>query len=248
MTAPSPLARRRAWLLALIAGVSGVLYALSFSAIQAVSGPDGTALLRYHPVFFGLLFGLYLVGVWLSWSAGPRAALLVIAAGMLFRVLGLPTPVLLSSDPYRYLWDGRVQMAGINPYRHPPRAEALASLRDPEIYPRINRPWGATIYPPGAELLFAGLAWNAPDRIWALRLFVILCELASMLALGALLRRLQLPEGRVVVYAWAPLAIFEFAQAGHIDAALIPRSCWRCLPGSTGGLAWPVRCWAQQLS
>jgi hypothetical protein len=134
----------------------------------------------------------------------------------------LPTAVVLSTDPYRYLWDGRVQVAGINPYRFPPEAPELSGFRDARIHPNINRPWARTIYPPGAEALFAGLALAAPDRIWALRVLLVACEVATMLALLGLLRRLGLPEGRVVVYAWAPLAIFEFAQAGHIDAALIP--------------------------
>ncbi len=220
--AAAPMPRWRVWMLGLVGVTLGILYALNFNAIRALAGPDGTAVLRYYPLFFGVVFGLYLLGVWLGWSGGRRVALAVIGFGMVFRLLVLPTPMVLSSDPYRYLWDGRVQMAGINPYRHPPQAEALAPLRDPEIHPRINRPWAPTIYPPGAEVLFAGLAWVAPDRIGALRLFLILCELATMLVLLRLLGRLGLPEGRVAVYAWAPLAIFEFAQAGHIDAALIP--------------------------
>ncbi|HYB73086.1 MAG TPA: glycosyltransferase 87 family protein [Candidatus Sulfotelmatobacter sp.] len=195
---------------------------MNFNAIRAVAGAYGAQTLRYYPLLFAVLFLLYLAGVWLVWSGGQRVAIAAVGLGLLFRLLLLPTPVVLSSDLYRYLWDGRVQLAGINPYRHAPQDEALAGLRDPEIHPRINRPWAPTVYPPGAEMLFAGLAWIAPGRIGALRLFLILCDLATMLVLVRLLRRLGLPEGRVAVYAWAPLPIFEFAQSGHIDAALIP--------------------------
>ncbi|HYL81736.1 MAG TPA: glycosyltransferase 87 family protein, partial [Candidatus Acidoferrum sp.] len=73
-----------------------------------------------------------------------------------------------------------------------------------------------------AQMLFTALALAAPDRVWALRLLLIACDVATMLALLALLRQLGFPPGRVAVYAWTPLSIFEFAQAGHIDAALIP--------------------------
>ncbi len=220
--AGGPLPGRRLWLLGLVGLALAFLYALNFDAIRALAGPDGKAVFRWYPVYFGALFTLYLVGVWLSWEGGRRVALAVIGFGLVLRLLMLPTPVVLSSDLYRYLWDGRVQMAGMNPFRHAPRDEALAFLRDTEIHPHINRPTERTIYPPGAQFLFAMLAWIAPNSIGALRLLLILCDLATMAALAALLRRLGLPEGRVAAYAWAPLAVFEFAQAAHIDGALLP--------------------------
>ena len=216
------LGRGRMWKWVLVGVALAVLYAANFAAIRAVAGPDGHVLFRYYPIFFGFVFAVYLAGVWLSWGGGRRVALAAVASGMVFRLAMLPTGVVLSSDLYRYLWDGRVQTAGINPFRYPPRDEALAFLRDAEIHPHINRPAERTVYPPGSQALFAGLAWLTPDRIWALRLLLIACDLATMLLLLRLLRRLGMPEGRVAVYAWAPLPIFEFAQAGHIDAAVPP--------------------------
>lgn len=215
------LSRRRATVLGVAAAVLVLLYA-SFGVVPSAAGTEGWRFFYYYPVFFAVLFLISLAGVWATWSGGARVALLALGFGLAFRLLMLHTPVLLSSDLYRYLWDGRVQLAGINPYLYPPEAEALAFLRDPEIHPRINRPWAPTIYPPGAQVLFAALAWIAPDRLWALRLMLTLFEMATMVLLVALLRRLGMPEGRVAVYAWAPLAVLEFAQAGHIDAALVP--------------------------
>ena len=210
------------WKLCLVGAALAVLYALNFGAIRAVTGPDGRALFRYYPLFFGILFALYLVGVYLSWNGGRRVALALIVSGMAFRLVMLPTDVVLSSDLYRYLWDGRVQVAGVNPFRYAPQDEALAFLRDAEIHPSINRPAERTIYPPGSQVIFAVLAWLAPNRIGGLRLLLIACDLATMLLLLRLFRRLGLPEGRVAVYAWAPLPIFEFAQAAHMDATFIP--------------------------
>ena len=57
---------------------------------------------------------------------------------------------------YRYVWDGRVQLAGINPYRYVPAADQLAFLRDAAVYPNINRAeYAHTVYPPVAQAIFA---------------------------------------------------------------------------------------------
>ena len=229
-----PLSRRQVWALGLVAVLLAFLYGANFTAIRLVIEAEGPSLFRVYPVFFALTFLVYLAGVRLTWGAGRRVALAAIVLGVVFRFFMLPTELVLSTDPYRYLWDGRVQVAGINPYRFSPEAPELAELRDTRIHPRINRSWARTIYPPGAEALFAGLALAAPDRIWALRLLLIACEMATMVELVVLLRRLDLPEGRVVVYAWAPLAIFEFAQAGHIDAAVIPLVLGALLAAGSG--------------
>ncbi len=232
----SPAQRR---LLTLVAGLLALLYATNFAAIRFLTGAEGANVFSVYPVFFAVVFLVYLSAVRLTWRAGRRAALVVIVLGTVFRLSMLPTPVVLSSDLYRYFWDGRVQLAGINPYRYSPGAKALADLRDAEIHPRINRPWARTVYPPGAQLVFAALAAIAPDHVWALRAVLTASELVTMLALLAVLRRLGLPAGRVAAYAWAPLPIFEFAQAGHIDAVVIPLVLGALLAAGAGrsGLA-----------
>src|SRR5204862_1171502 len=88
--------------------------------------------------------------------ADQRSALLVILTGAVaMRLAMLWVEPYLSSDIYRYIWDGRVQAAGINPYRYVPKAPELARLRDAEIWPNINRPdYAVTIYPPAAQAIF----------------------------------------------------------------------------------------------
>ena len=76
----------------------------------------------------------------------------------------LAQPPILSTDIYRYVWDGRMQAADINPYRHMPADPALATLRDTVIYPQINRAdYARTIYPPVAQMV-ALPAIVAPSR------------------------------------------------------------------------------------
>ena len=174
---------------------------------------------------FGGLFLLYALAIWviLRRRLDDRLLLgLVLAGALLFRVSLLVSPVVLSSDVYRYLWDGRVQWAGISPYRYPPDAAELASLRDEAIHPNINRPAKVTVYPPGAQVAFALVALVAPGSLPAWRVFLLASEVVTVGLLLVLLRRTGVTPLAVIVYAWSPLVVFEGVQAGHVDLALIP--------------------------
>jgi alpha-1,6-mannosyltransferase len=176
-------------------------------------------------VLFGALFLVYLTatGLLLRWRSDDRILLgLVLAFGLLFRVAVVESPVLLSSDLYRYLWDGRVQWAGISPYRYPTAAAELAPLRDEAIYPNINRPTKVTVYPPGAQAVFALVAGVGPDSIVGWRAFLLASEIVTVVLLLALLRRTPSGPTAVIVYAWSPLVVFEGVQAGHVDLVVIP--------------------------
>ncbi|MGY3618260.1 TIGR04282 family arsenosugar biosynthesis glycosyltransferase [Bradyrhizobium sp. USDA 10063] len=84
-----------------------------------------------------------------------RALLLVLGLRIALRICALLFDPLLSTDIYRYVWDGKVQAAGINPYRYMPADDALAFLRDGTIFPHINRAdIAVTIYPPVAQFFF----------------------------------------------------------------------------------------------
>ncbi len=83
-----------------------------------------------------------------------RALVAILVVGVVMRLLLFPGwPV--STDIYRYVWDGRVQGAGINPYLHLPADSALSGLRDDAVYPYINRAdYAPTIYPPASQIVF----------------------------------------------------------------------------------------------
>jgi hypothetical protein len=174
---------------------------------------------------FGGLFLLYVLAITIVSRARPEDRLLlglVLAFALLFRLSLLASPVVLSSDVYRYLWDGRVQWAGISPYRYPPAAAELAPLRDATIHPSINRPDKPTVYPPGAEAAFAAVALVAPDSLVGWRAFLLATEAVTVGLLLMLLRRAGETPAAVIVYAWSPLVVFEGVQAGHVDLAVIP--------------------------
>jgi alpha-1,6-mannosyltransferase len=128
----------------------------------------------------------------------------------------------LSDDMYRYVWDGRVQAHGISPYRYPPDAPELAFLRDQQIYPSINRKPVVTIYPPAAEAIFWILWRILPDDIYWFQVVMAAGGLVAALLLVGLLRDLGRSAGRVLLFLWSPLLIFETAHSAHVDGLVLP--------------------------
>jgi hypothetical protein len=176
-------------------------------------------------VFVGLLGAAALVqfaAIATVWRGVPARAVWVIAVlGLALRIGPLLAPPFLSTDIYRYVWDGRVQAAGVNPYLYVPADAALAPLRDAAVYPNINRfATAPTIYAPTAQLVFAAVGLAAPG-VTAMKATMIGFEALALAAAGAVLSRLGLPMARLIVWAWNPLAIWAFAGNGHVDAIAI---------------------------
>jgi hypothetical protein len=127
----------------------------------------------------------------------------------------------LSSDIYRYVWDGVVQHAHISPYRYVPGDPALSFLREPHegIFDHINRrDYAHTIYPPGAQMLFSLITFISPTVIF-MKLAMILFEGLTMYALVRLLGELGVRREQSLLYAWCPLVIWEIGSSGHLDSA-----------------------------
>jgi alpha-1,6-mannosyltransferase len=187
---------------------------------------------------------IYLLAVWLIWNAAAsrRTLVMILAAAALLRLPVLLAPPYLSTDIYRYVWDGRVEAAGINPYRYIPVDPHLAKLRDQRIFPRINRNnYAPTIYPPAAEAIFF-LVTRFSQSLFAMKSAMVVCDAITIFLLLRLLAAARLPLGRILVYAWHPLPIWEFAGSGHIDAAMIAfvaLALWAARRGNGGltGLA-----------
>jgi alpha-1,6-mannosyltransferase len=192
----------------------------------AVLSATGPALHRaYGGWALMLIFLAGGAGIWLALRAAEgadeRSALIVILGGaVLMRLALLFVEPYLSTDIYRYIWDGRVQAAGINPYRYMPAAPELTHLRDAAIFPKINRADTAvTIYPPAAQAVFLAIT-RFGESVMAMKLGLIAFEAATVAALMALLSSLGRPVTHVVAYAWHPLPVWEIAGSGHIDAAM----------------------------
>ena len=215
--------RQRQRLAALVI-IGAALFALTFVQFALhVRSEAGIGTDRLFPRFVAIwaIEGvLYLLAVRLIRRDMPAGTLaVVIAAAVLLRLLPLAAPSFLSSDIYRYVWDGMVSHAGINPYCCIPSAPELESLREPAIYPHINRSdYAPTIYPPAAQMLFAAATAFSPT-LWAMKAAVTLCDAIACAAMVLLLARAGEQRYRVLIYAWNPLVVWEFAGNAHVDAA-----------------------------
>jgi alpha-1,6-mannosyltransferase len=158
----------------------------------------------------------------LAQAVPARAGLLLILSlAAIMRLLVMLDDPLLSSDIYRYVWDGRVQAAGINPYLHVPADAALSDLRDAAIYPNINRAdYAVTAYPPVAEMFFLAVT-RFSETLTSMRAAMVVCEVVVIAIIIDLLRALRLPVAVVVAWAWHPLAIWEIAHSGHVEALMV---------------------------
>ena len=174
-----------------------------------------------------LIFAAGGAGIWaalrMADGADPREALIVILVGALLMRLGLLfVEPYLSTDIYRYVWDGRVQASGINPYRYVPSAAEVSHLRDAAIFPNINRAdYAVTIYPPAAQAIFLAMT-RLGESVLVMKAGLLAFEAATIALLLALLARLDMTPTRIVAYAWHPLPIWEIAGNGHLDIAMCP--------------------------
>ncbi|GAA3186704.1 glycosyltransferase 87 family protein [Nonomuraea roseoviolacea] len=201
-----------------------VLVGLALAVVRTVSGAPGLG-------WYLLAWALFAVAVWLARrEPDGRLAVLVVAGGVVMATAGLSAPPSSSTDSFRYVWDGRVQAAGVSPYDHPPADPALAGLRDRWLFPsrcdardlwplpdggctRINRPTVPTIYPPVAQGYFLLVHWLSPDgaRHKVLQLGGWVTAVVVLLALCGWNVR------TAACWAWCPAVPVEAVNNAHVD-------------------------------
>jgi alpha-1,6-mannosyltransferase len=181
-----------------------------------------TEALLGSPVFFAtaavmiVAFVLMLVRVW---QAPPAPRALLMAAFVLavaFRIPPAMAPVGPDNDMIRYLWDGRVQQLGLNPYHLLPGDPALAHTHTDETR---NMPSQGvhTPYPPAAQFFFRLIVWLA-DSARAMKLALLACDVVTIVVVWRWLVVTRRNEWLALAYAWNPLVVLEVAHSGHIDA------------------------------
>ncbi|HLJ34498.1 MAG TPA: glycosyltransferase family 87 protein [Ktedonobacteraceae bacterium] len=146
---------------------------------------------------------------------------ILFGAALIFRAVLLPLPPGLSRDSWRYLWDARVTLHGYSPYVYPPDAKIFASLQD-QIFANMRFRTVPTIYPPGAQVVYLLSYLLAPSNLFVLKGIFIVFDMVTCGILTLLLVKRGLDPRRVVIYAWCPLPIVEFAIQGHVDVITLP--------------------------
>ena len=197
-----------------------------------------------HDVGHFIIAALLQGGIWavaaalVARGAGRRSLVVILATAVLLRLIALAAPVYLSDDIYRYIWDGRVQAAGINPYRYIPTDTHLAPLRDQTVFSNINRNnYAPTIYPPVAQMLFF-VATRFGETVPVVKLVLVAVEAVGIAALLLVLRTIGAPRQHILFYAWHPLPVWEIAGSGHIDAAVVAFVALALAAAVTGRRSW----------
>src|SRR5712664_1018482 len=177
-----------------------------------------------------------------------RVIVFGLALSALWHFQFLRMPPGLDDDIHRYVWDGRVQRLGYNPYIVIPSDPALAGLHTSETR-TLNNPEVPSPYPAGAQLFFRAVT-SIQESTFALKVAFVVCDLAIVFVLLDVLRCTRQGEHWVLAYAWHPLLAIEVAGSGHVDilgvllllvsaAALLRR--WRAIAALSFGLAVAVK-------
>ncbi|HKN31704.1 MAG TPA: glycosyltransferase family 87 protein [Terriglobales bacterium] len=184
--------------------------------------------------------------------ATPRFPRRVVVLGLVlaavWHVAFLRLPAGADDDIHRYVWDGRLQRLGYNPYIVIPSDPAARGLHTPETR-NLNNPDLPSPYPAGAQLFFRAVT-AIHESTFALKVAFVVCELAIVFVLLDVLYRGRQAAHLVLAYAWNPLLAIEVAGSGHIDivgalllvvsaAALVRR--WRATAAVGLGLAIAVK-------
>ena len=193
----------------------------------------------------------YLVAVrqFFCTSAFPKHAIVIgLVLAAVWHLLFLMVPPGPDDDIHRYVWDGRVQRLGYNPYILVPSDPALGALHTSETR-TLNNPDVPSPYPAGAQLFFRAVT-AIHESVFALKAAFVICDLAIVLVLLDVLRCNRQGPHWVLAYAWNPLLATEVAGSGHIDivgALLLLVSAtalgrrWRTIAAVTFGLAVAVK-------
>jgi len=146
---------------------------------------------------------------------------IILLGALLFRVLLLPQVPWLSRDSWRYLWDARVILHGYSPYVYAPENPILKPLRDMLIYGNSGFLDVPTVYPPAAQGVYVLSYLLAPSNLFVLKAIFLSFDMLTCIGLALLLLQRGIEPRRIIIYAWCPLPIVEFAIEGHLDTLTI---------------------------
>lgn len=186
--------------------------------------------------WIALYFGLAFLGYfgWLLSEKGRSSWRFGLGLALILRLLLVFTMPALSDDVYRFIWDGRLLANGLNPFSALP-SDIMSSGTNipgmtPELFAELNSPNYYTIYPPFAQGTFWLAAYLSFSSVWGstlvLKLILLVCEALGLWAMLRLLRKWNLPEHRVLIYALNPLVIVEVVGNLHYEGAMVAFFMW----------------------
>ena len=151
----------------------------------------------------------------------------LLTAGILFRFCLIFSIPALSDDFYRFIWDGRIQELGFNPFDYSPR-ELLTHSNDlflNQLFPFLNSPDYFSVYPQFCQILFRIAAFIGQDNLHlnviTLKAMIFLSELGTIYLLHRLLILRKKEPSLLLIYALNPLVIIELTGNIHFEAFMI---------------------------
>lgn len=183
-------------------------------AYLAAGSPAGTRGFRYIAVHLVLSTCMLF-----AWATSQTASAIehrwTLVSGLVARLLLIACPSFTSVDVIRYLWDGRSVLVGIDPYRVSPQSappELYAGWPFPGVGVQL-----ATLYPPGAQCLFAlGALFGPEGAWWAWKSLLVAASSATVLVSDRLLDRLS-RRRHLPMVALSPLLVLEAGVGAHVD-------------------------------
>jgi alpha-1,6-mannosyltransferase len=203
-------------LLAVFLLLAGAAYTAATYTLVITSARLGSPLFYGVVAVTSVIYGAVLLVVWTRREA-PRALLaLAFVLAAIIRVPLLLPGVGHDNDMMRYVWDGRVQTLGYNPYHVLPADPALAHTHNDETG-RMPSARDRTPYPPASQLFFR-LVVSIHDSSKAMKLALVFCDLLTMIVVWRWLVATGRNEWLALVYGWSPFVVLEVAHSGHVDA------------------------------
>lgn len=187
------------------------------------------AFLRVKPIssFTFIYISSSVVFILISWQIlkqdlTANFIYVLLALAVIIRLAFIPLHPIGSDDYYRYVWDGKVQAHGINPYAFAPNDTALNSLHD-EILPKlVNHPEMKTIYPPLTEIIFYFSFLIGGDSFVGLKILMFIFDFLTLFGLYLIIKKQNLPLRNILLYALGPLIIFQLFIDAHADGFGLP--------------------------
>jgi hypothetical protein len=228
-----------------VAGIVAALAVMTSLVLLLVHPAWDQSRIRPLPLV-GAAWVAFAIAAWLLRGISGRwSVALILLGGMALQLAALSAPPQQSDDMYRYIWDGRVQAAGIDPYSYVPAAPQLTGLRDQFLWPadghyclkpgvpgpedasrslvggctRINRPAVHTIYPPVAEAYFYTVDELSPagSRTTPMQAAAAACAMLITVGLLFALRSMGRDYWAVALWAWCPTVALEAGNNAHVD-------------------------------
>lgn len=213
-----------------------LLIASVVAFVISAAETSGASSARWSFVVAGLMTA-GLVGY--AWKHGEVTTGEVLFFAALLRLVAFPLFPTLSDDAYRYVWDGWLQLRGINPYVMLPSDVPSSAMGASGLLEKLNSASYYSVYPPASQLVFllgslvGGSGWMG--SWYVIKAVFVAIEWGGVWALSRMVSARSL-----LLYAWHPLVIIEIAGQAHTEGGMVGLLLLALLLHRSGRLALSV--------